>query len=241
MPGSGEAAVLALNNLAGCAGSVGRGYAWNLIEAYPGRDLRLQRTAKIGPRRPGLKIVATIFVHGAQPYVANESYCQGTAMQMVRRITAAALGAANIVAAIFLAAIIGVATMVTASIGAKAAYSIEHVGWGNEDFRGDRIYARDLASGRRLVLSRHWGRRCNRRGALNYGLGGGCWYPTNEAYSTWRKKPQGGLSLNGQRRWYEPLLFSGARRHAHAVRRLRRAALKPHAFARKQPRSQSRA
>ncbi len=208
--------MLALNNLAGCAGYVGRGHAWNLIEAYPGRDLRLQRTAKIGPRRPGLKIVATIFVHGAQPYVGNESYCQGRAMQMVRRITAAALGAANIVAAIFLAAIIGVATMVTASIGAKAAYSIEHVGWGNEDFRGDRIYARDPASGRRMVLSRHWGRRCNRRGALNYGLGGGCWYPTNEAYSTWRKKPQRGLSLNGQ-------LFSGAHRHAHSVRRLRRA------------------
>jgi hypothetical protein len=85
-----------------------------------------------------------------------------------------------------------------------------------------------------MVLSRHWGRRCNRRGALNYGLGGGCWYPTNEAYSTWRKKPQRGLSLDGQ-------LFSGAHRHAHSVRRLRRAPLKPHAFARKQPRSQSKA
>ena len=162
-------------------------------------------------------------------------------MQIVRRITAALLGAANIVAAILLAAMISVATMVTASIGAEAAYSIEHVGWGNEDFRGDRIYARDPASGKRLVLSRHWGRQCNRRGALNYGLGGGCWYPTKEAYSTWHNKPKARLSRGGQRWLYEQLLFPASHRPSPGVRRLRGASLKPHAFARKHPRSRAQA
>ncbi|MGO8952586.1 MAG: hypothetical protein ACLPWS_04350 [Rhodomicrobium sp.] len=102
---------------------------------------------------------------------------------MIRQIAAASIVAASIIAA---------------SVGAEAAYRIEHVSWGNDDIRNDRIYVRDAASGKHMVLSRHWGGRCNKRAALNYGLGGGCWYPTRESYSTWRKKPQGWLQLKPQ-------------------------------------------
>jgi len=102
---------------------------------------------------------------------------------MVRQIVAASIVAVSIIAA---------------SVGAEAAYRIEHVKWGNDDIRDDRIYALDAASGRHMVLSRHWDGRCNRRTALNYGLGGGCWYPVRESYSAWRKKPQGWLQLKLQ-------------------------------------------
>ncbi|MGO9543560.1 MAG: hypothetical protein ACLPPF_02015 [Rhodomicrobium sp.] len=99
---------------------------------------------------------------------------------MVRQIAAASIAAISIMAA---------------SIGAKAGYRVEHVQWGNDDLRNDRIYVRDAASGKRMVLSRHWGGRCNRRAALDYGLGGGCWYPIRESYSAWHKKPHGWLRL----------------------------------------------
>jgi len=90
------------------------------------------------------------------------------------------------------------ASMLAAGDGAWAAYRIEHVNWGNYDAGNDRIYVRDGASGRHMVLSRHWGSRCNRREALNYGLEGGCWYPVRESYSSWQKMPQGWLRLSAQ-------------------------------------------
>ncbi len=93
------------------------------------------------------------------------------------------------------AASIVAATIITASVGAEAAYRIQHVSWGNDDVRNDRIYVRDAASGKHMVLSRHWRGRCNSRAALNYGLGGGCWHPIKESYSAWCKKPQGRLRL----------------------------------------------
>jgi hypothetical protein len=92
---------------------------------------------------------------------------------MVRQMAAVSIAAASIIAS---------------SVGAKAAYRIERVVWGNDDVRNDRMYVRD-ASGKRIVLSRHWGGGCNRRAALSYGLGGGCWYPVRESYPAWRKKP----------------------------------------------------
>jgi len=76
---------------------------------------------------------------------------------------------------------------------AGAAYRIEHVYWGNAHPGSDRIYALDGRSGRRLVLSRRWGRACGSHAALNYGLGGGCWYPARESYSEWHRKPRGWL------------------------------------------------
>jgi hypothetical protein len=94
----------------------------------------------------------------------------------------------------FAAASILVIGLEVASIPAHAGYRIEHVNWGNDDAREDRIYVRD-GSGRALVLSRHWGRQCKRRVALSYALGGGCWLPAGESYSAWRKKQQGWLRL----------------------------------------------
>jgi hypothetical protein len=102
------------------------------------------------------------------------------ALQMVRQIASAGIVAASIIAA---------------SVGAEAAYRVEHVNWGNDDVRHDRLYVRDAATGRYMVLSRHWGARCNRRTALNYGLGGGCWYPVRESYSAWRRKRQGWVRI----------------------------------------------
>ncbi len=90
---------------------------------------------------------------------------------------------------------IAAASVIAASVGAEAAYRVEHVSWGNDDVRYDRIYVRD-GSGRRMVLSQQWGARCKRRAALNYGLGGGCWYPVRESYSAWRRRPQGWMRLS---------------------------------------------
>jgi hypothetical protein len=95
-----------------------------------------------------------------------------------------------------------------ASVSAKAAYRIEHVNWGNENAGADRIYVRDAASGKRVVLSQHWGAQCNKRAALNYGLGGGCWYPVRESYSRWRKSAKTGLRLSHRHRLHAPLLSS---------------------------------
>ncbi len=78
---------------------------------------------------------------------------------------------------------------------AQAAYRIEHVYWGNENVRDDRLYVRDVRSGRRMVLSRHWGGPCKKRAALNYGLEGGCWYPVRERYSAWPNKARGWVQL----------------------------------------------
>jgi hypothetical protein len=86
------------------------------------------------------------------------------------------------------------ACILTAGAGAEAAYRVDRVYWGGSDVRNDRMYVRD-PWGRRLVLSRQWGARCHRRAALNYGFGGGCWYPVRESYSAWRKKRQGWLLL----------------------------------------------
>ena len=61
--------------------------------------------------------------------------------------------------------------------------------------RNDRIYARDAISGKFLVLSRQWGSPCRKPAALNYGFGGGCWYPVRETYPGWRSRPHGWLRL----------------------------------------------
>ncbi len=102
------------------------------------------------------------------------------ARQMIRKIVAAILAAVSIAAA---------------GASAEASYRIESVYWGNENAANDRIYVRDASTGKRMVLSRHWGSRCKRRAALDYGLGGGCWYPVKESYSTWRSKPRGWVGL----------------------------------------------
>ncbi len=93
------------------------------------------------------------------------------------------------------AVIIAAVCAAAASASAEASYRIEHVYWGNENAANDRIYVRDASTGKRMVLSRHWGSRCERRAVLDYGLGGGCWYRVKESYSTWRREPQGWVSL----------------------------------------------
>ncbi|MGO9484797.1 MAG: hypothetical protein ACLPX9_09485 [Rhodomicrobium sp.] len=106
---------------------------------------------------------------------------------MIREIAAAGIAAACVIAS---------------SAGAQATqatYRIEHVSWGNDNFRNDRIYVRDAASGKHMVLSRHWGSQCKRHAALNYELEGGCWYPIRESYSTWRGKPRSRLALKTKR------------------------------------------
>ena len=100
----------------------------------------------------------------------------------------------------FMAAIIAAVCIAATGASAQASYRIETVFWGNDDVAKDRIYVRDASTGKRMVLSRHWGSRCKRRAALNYGLGGGCWYPVKESYSTWRKNPSGWVSLGHKRR-----------------------------------------
>jgi hypothetical protein len=79
---------------------------------------------------------------------------------------------------------------------AAAAYRVEHIYAGNSDGRKDRLYVRDSKSGRRIVLSRHWGAKCRRAAALDYGLGGGCWYPVRESYAAWRRQADGWLRLD---------------------------------------------
>jgi hypothetical protein len=98
------------------------------------------------------------------------------------------------------AAIIAAVCIAATGASAQASYRIETVFWGNEDVAKDRIYVRDASTGKRMVLSRHWGSVCKRRAALNYGLGGGCWYPVKESYSTLRKKPSGSAGLGRKRR-----------------------------------------
>jgi len=92
------------------------------------------------------------------------------------------------------ASILGAAIVLPAGT-VSAAYRIEHVYWGNLYFGSDRIYVLDPASGRRMVLSRRWGRLCGSHAALNYGFGGGCWHPVRESYSDRRRKPRGWLWL----------------------------------------------
>jgi hypothetical protein len=118
------------------------------------------------------------------------------------------------------------ACLVTACIAAfsaqaAAAYRVEHIYAGNSDGRNDRLYVRDLRSGRRLVLSRHWGAKCHRAAALNYGIEGGCWYPVRESYAAWRRQADGWLRLDPGRSLRNVL----AVRHAvHRGRRKRRSA-----------------
>src|SRR5262245_29874391 len=92
-------------------------------------------------------------------------------------------------AAVIFAAGMSLAASISApAAGAGTAYRTEHTNWGNDGARNDRIYARDPVSGKHLVLSRQWGALCRSRAALNYGFGGGCWYPVKESYLGWRKK-----------------------------------------------------
>jgi hypothetical protein len=98
-------------------------------------------------------------------------------------------------AAICAAFVLFAASILAPAASADTAYRAEHTDWGNDGGRNDRIYARDAVSGKHLVLSRQWGSRCHGRAALNYGLGGGCWYPVRARYLGWRRKPGGWVRL----------------------------------------------
>lgn len=101
---------------------------------------------------------------------------------------------------LIIAACFAMASFLGVSTGAEAAYRIEHTYYGNNDAGKDRMYVRDSRTGKRLVLSRHWGAKCRRSAALNYGLGGGCWYPVRERYAAWRRQDEGWLRLGLGRR-----------------------------------------
>jgi len=98
-------------------------------------------------------------------------------------------------AIIFAASILLGAGLLASAARAGTAYRTEHTNWGNDGARNDRIYVRDAATGKHLVLSRQWGPRCRGRAALNYGFGGGCWYPVKESYLGWRKRPEARLQF----------------------------------------------
>jgi hypothetical protein len=93
----------------------------------------------------------------------------------------------RLAAAIFATSMSLVASMLAHAGHAEAAYRIERTNWGNDGVRDDRIYARNSVSGKHMVLSRQWGPRCRSRAALNYGFGGGCWYPVKESWHESRK------------------------------------------------------
>ncbi|MFY9640689.1 MAG: hypothetical protein WCD20_19705 [Rhodomicrobium sp.] len=116
------------------------------------------------------------------------------------------------------AAILAAVSIAAVSARAEASYRIENVYWGNEDVAKDRIYVRDAATGKRLVLSRHWGSRCKRRAALDYGLGGGCWYPIREGYSTSHRKPRRWISSERNK----PKWVSSGRHRPHSSGRKHR-------------------
>ena len=129
---------------------------------------------------------------------------------------------------LIIAACLVTACGAASSARAATAYRLEHAYVGNSDVRKDRLYVRGAKSGRRIVLSRHWGAKCTRAAALNYRLEGGCWYPVRESYPAWRGQAQGWLRVDLRRSLRTLSASHRAFRHRKATALTLRLAKKPH-------------